>query len=483
MDSITFDQVLLEIAKHYDADTDAIKKKLYPFVEQKLNTTAGKRAYMNCISRFIQKRYSDLYDNLPCSRIIFTEEDANDLFKSLEIPKELVTGYIQETYYGNETNFSPKAAKDEFTVLMMTIVRYFMTKNMTKEFELALIHLSFSGKFYPSLHYRSYPVTVPVRHVMEYTVNERLNSKFELISQGNVIGAIKKIAQTWANTYKQRFKTFEDEDVVYCIQQLYSRIGSFMKNIATEYYKVYDDNIAVVSGLFSRLNNLFYIKLKDLESDFIPKLLINEFFSSNGETDKKYTNIIIGNDKDFGQMLYEPNVFQIVKLATEKRFELRTSWNVLEKFVKTPFTEDCVLRNPKFIPLMLAIAGDEADSIFGISKVANKTIYKYLNRLYKDKIIDDNDYDVELFYNKIENYKKINANYLNDLTTHKLISEKDRMIDNYKLTSFDKVLEWLKNDSKKKIIAQLDKVSSNDEQRNTLLSKLCLNRKSFDFLI
>lgn len=250
-----------------------------------------------------------------------------------------------------------------------------------------------------------------------------------------------------------------------------------------KYYKVYDDNIAVVSGLFSRLNNLFYIKLKDLESDFIPKLLINEFFSSNGETDKKYTNIIIGNDKDFGQMLYEPNVFQIVKLATEKRFELRTSWNVLEKFVKTPFTEDCVLRNPKFIPLMLAIAGDEADSIFGISKVANKTIYKYLNKLYKDKIIDDNDYDVELFYNKIENYKKINANYLNDLTTHKLISEKDRMIDNYRLTSFDKVLEWLKNDSKKKIIAQLDKVSSNDEQRNTLLSKLCLNRKSFDFLI
>lgn len=250
-----------------------------------------------------------------------------------------------------------------------------------------------------------------------------------------------------------------------------------------KYYKVYDDNIAVVSGLFSRLNNLFYIKLKDLESDFIPKLLINEFFSSNGETDKRYTNIIIGNDKDFGQMLYEPNIFQIVKLTTEKRFELRTSWNVLEKFVKTPFTDDCVLRNPKFIPLMLAIAGDEADSIFGISKVANKTIYKYLNKLYKDKIIDDNDYDVELFYNKIENYKKINVNYLNDLTTHKLISEKDRMIDNYRLTSFDKVLEWLKNDSKKKIIAQLDKVSSNDEQRNTLLSKLCLNRKSFDFLI
>ena len=40
---------------------------------------------------------------------------------------------------------------------------------------------------------------------------------------------------------EDRFKKFRDEDAVYCIQQLYSRIGSFMKNIATEYYKAYED--------------------------------------------------------------------------------------------------------------------------------------------------------------------------------------------------------------------------------------------------
>jgi len=95
--------------------------------------------------------------------------------------------------------------------------------------------------FYPSLHYRSYPTTVPVRHVMEYTVNQRLNTKFELVSQGNVIGAIKKIGTSWLNGYKNKFKSFTDEEMVYCIHQLYSRIGSFMKNIAEEYYKVYND--------------------------------------------------------------------------------------------------------------------------------------------------------------------------------------------------------------------------------------------------
>ena len=251
-------EALLEIAKHFDADTSAIKNKLYPLVEERLSTTVGKKAYFNCVSKFIETRYNDLYDNLPCSRIIFTESDVENLFNALGFPKEVAANYILETYYGNETNFSPKAAKDEFTVTMMCVIRFFIQKNMNKELELALVHLSFSGKFYPSLHYRSYPNVVPIRHVMEYTVNQKLNIKFELIAQGNVIGAVRKIATTWVNTYRNKFKKFEDKDIVDCISQIYSRIGSFMKNIATEYYKVYNDKddlyIAYASDNFDEDN-------------------------------------------------------------------------------------------------------------------------------------------------------------------------------------------------------------------------------------
>lgn len=232
---------LLEASKHFDANTSAIKKELYPVIEERLSTTAGKKAYMNCVSKFIQDRYANLYDSLPCSRIIFGDEDRKQLFDALGFPKEVAANYILDTYYGNEPNFSPKSSKDEFTVTMMCVIRFFVMKNMTKEMELSMLHLAFSGMFYPSLHYRSYPNVVPVRHVMEYTVNQRLNTKFELVSQGNVIGAIRKIGTTWIQTYKNKIKSFTDEDMVYCIQQLYSRIGSFMKNIATEYYKVYND--------------------------------------------------------------------------------------------------------------------------------------------------------------------------------------------------------------------------------------------------
>lgn len=233
-------QMINEVAKKFDANTAAYLKKLYPKVEAVLKTPSGRKAYKKCVSEFIQQRSANLYDTLPCARILFGEQDAQELFKAMGIQKSEVTEVILQTYYGNEPNFSPKAAKDEFTVLMICIIRYFMMNHMPNETELATIHLSFSGKFYPSLHYRSWNTVVPARHIMEYVVNNTLSVKYDIVSEGSVLGAIRKIGNTWSSTYRSRFQKFQDEDVVYIIQQLYSRIGSFMKNIATAYYDAWE---------------------------------------------------------------------------------------------------------------------------------------------------------------------------------------------------------------------------------------------------
>lgn len=314
--SLTYSyQILTEAAKKFDANTSAILK-LYKVIEEKLSTTAGKKAYLNCVSSFIEDRYANLYDNLPCSRIFFGDEDIKKFFDAMKMTKEDVAATILETYYGNEPNFSPKASKDEFTIAMMCVIKFFMSKNMTKELELAVIHLAFSGKFYPSLHYRSYPTTVPVRHVMEYVVNNCLNTKFDLISEGSVLGAIRKIGMTWANAYKStKFKSFKDEDVVYCISQLYSRIGSFMKNIASEYYKVYNDKddlyIAYASDSFDQDNyhiadsdTLRIAKLSEKSINYITSNGVNfavcKQCSDENITTKEITSII-------ESILSEPN--------------------------------------------------------------------------------------------------------------------------------------------------------------------------------
>ena len=238
------------MAIKYEANTHAIKSKLWPMVEEAMNKQTVRTNYKKLINEFISFRTESLYDTLPCDRILCSEMEMDKIFDVLKIKKRDVKDIIEETYYGNIDNFNPLAAKHEFTVVQLLIIRYFLLKvnegksssiKLDKDTELALIHLSFSGKFYPSVHYRSYPTVTPVRHVMEYVVNNKLSKKFDLTTQGSVIGAVKSVGITWIETYFDRFKKLDDEDVVYLIQQLHSRIGSFTKNIAVEYYETYED--------------------------------------------------------------------------------------------------------------------------------------------------------------------------------------------------------------------------------------------------
>lgn len=277
-------QMIDEVAKKFDANTDAYLKKLYPKVESVLKTPSGRRAYKKCVSEFIQQRSANLYDTLPCARILFGEQDAQELFKAMGIQKSEVTEIILQTYYGNEPNFSPKAAKDEFTILMICIIRYFMMNHMPNETELATIHLSFSGKFYPSLHYRSWNTVVPARHIMEYVVNNTLSIKYDIVSEGSVLGAIRKIGNTWSSTYRSRFQKFQDEDVVYIIQQLYSRIGSFMKNIATAYYDAWEqrDDLYIAYASDSLEEDNYHLAESDsLRVNKIVETTIN-YLTANG---------------------------------------------------------------------------------------------------------------------------------------------------------------------------------------------------------
>lgn len=230
----------------YDANTSAIKSKLYPLIEESFDKSSVKSAYKEIINKFIADRTEFLYDTLPCDRITCFDMEMDKLFDAIKIPKATVKDAIKATYYGEIEHFSPLAAKHEFTIAMLCIIRYFIFKNMKKECELAMIHLAFSGKFYPSLHFRSYPYP-PARHIMEYVVNNKLSKKFDLVTERSVFGAVKSISTTWMTTYTDKFKSFKDEDIKYLIDQLYSRIGSFMKNIADEYYKVYEDKDSYIA--------------------------------------------------------------------------------------------------------------------------------------------------------------------------------------------------------------------------------------------
>jgi hypothetical protein len=218
--------------------TKVAVNKIYPIIEKSLQKNTP--AYKKNVQEFIKNRSNDLYDIVPVRRIPFGSEDIDSFFKAMKIDKNEITQCLSETYYWN-MNFNPRAAKDEFTMTMMMVIRYFLLKNKQTDAEISTIYLAFSGKFYPSIHSQKFKIPPEkYRHIMEYVLNNVLTQKYDLKREGSVFGAVRSICKTWLRTYTPKFKNPDDEDVADMIQQLHGRIKSFLGNIAAAYYDTYE---------------------------------------------------------------------------------------------------------------------------------------------------------------------------------------------------------------------------------------------------
>lgn len=222
--------------------TSIIDKHIYPIIKDTLSKSLTK--YKNMLSKFMNSRSDGLYDTFPATRIPYGQQDADELYAVFSKTEKEFQDIIDKTYYSQISNFNPRTAKNPVTVISICIIKYFFSKNDKANLELAIIYMSFTGGFYPSIHYGSYPSAVPAdyRFVCDYVVNNELTNKFDLKRTGSVIGTIKSIGSTWVDTYKDYFKgTTDDEEYVYLIQQLHMRIKSFIQNTAELYYKCYNN--------------------------------------------------------------------------------------------------------------------------------------------------------------------------------------------------------------------------------------------------
>lgn len=236
--------------------------EIYPLVEESLSKNTPK--YKRNIQTFFEARSKDLYDTAPYTRMLFGDKERDDFFRSMDISKKDIRECLSHTYYW-KMNFSPAAAKDEMTMTMMMVIRYYLLKNDPLNMELSAIYLAFSGKFYPSIHYNSFPKVQPseYRHIMEYVVNNMLTMKFDLKREGSVFGAVKSICKTWLNTYKDILKNPDDEEVAELIKQLHGRIKSFIINIAKLYYEAYENKLYITFDSDSAEEETFRIADND----------------------------------------------------------------------------------------------------------------------------------------------------------------------------------------------------------------------------
>ena len=242
--------------------TNVVLTQLYPKVEKSMK--ANMNQWKKLMSNFFQQRSEALYDIAPIDRIYFNQEDENNFYNALKISKAEVTEIIQKIYYYDEINNRfDIIVKDEHSILALTVIRYFIMKNDKKNTELAGLYLAFSGKIYASAHYNSFEFApTDYRHVMEYAINN-MSNKYDIVREGSVIGAVRSLTNTYLDSYKSRFKDFDDDDVSYLLQQLKNRVKAFIINIAKEYYETYKNKDYITYDSDDLSDNNFHLSDSD----------------------------------------------------------------------------------------------------------------------------------------------------------------------------------------------------------------------------
>ena len=191
--------------------TEVIDKEMLPIVSNTLSKSLTK--YKALMSKFMNTRSTSLYDTFPATRCTYGQQDADELYVVFGKTEKELQDIINKTYYAQIPNFNPRTAKNPVTVLCICIIKYFFTKNDKTNLDLAIIYMSFTGGFYPSIHYGSYPTAVPAdyRFVCDYVVNNELtnnqsmfalkhnlnNSKISAVLLGKI-----KFHKGWTFKYK-----------------------------------------------------------------------------------------------------------------------------------------------------------------------------------------------------------------------------------------------------------------------------------------
>lgn len=322
-------------------DTKAILSIAYKECESKIKSNMnGFKKYM---SNFMSYRTRQFYSNAPYEMIYFTHTDIEEFFNSTKIDKNIITDAISKTYYATIGNFNPRYAKDECTMAILCLVRHFLLNKMKKELDLALILLSFSGKLYPSIWHGSFPITPPQENIMDYVINYKASNKFDIVSKGNVVNAVKSVSDTWVESYPDKFKKFTDEDCVYLIQQLHNRIRSFMNNIAELYYEAYK-------------NKEYLTYDSDNVSEDNYRLADNDSLKLERYTDKAMTRITAkGVD------------FRICKMSSSSRVKMNELKSIIENIITNNKNMD-ILR--EYIGLSIALYFREPNSSKDVTDLA-----------------------------------------------------------------------------------------------------------------
>lgn len=210
-------------------DDSVLVHTLYGRVEQALAKKENSMVIKRAVSSYLDRNNDKLTTAGPVHRPIFSDMDMEQMYHATGIqPADLKDAVKQSTYIQTKWVTMQKP----MNVLLPLVIRYYLKTKNSEMANITLIYLTLS--MYPLLHFR-YLKYGANEQIMNYTVNN-LSNKFKLKQLGTVYAALIETTQKALQLHHDRLIKGTDKDVVDFINDVQTRISSFLKNIASEYY-------------------------------------------------------------------------------------------------------------------------------------------------------------------------------------------------------------------------------------------------------
>ena len=179
----------------------------------------------------------------------------------------------------------------------------------------------------------------------------------------------------------------------------------------------------VIYDVFNRYDNCIVIYLKNYETDFVPHYIIKQNYLDTQRSDN--VNFILSSDKDILQTTAFSNTYQCVTTYKHRKYhqKIYDNYNALS-FIYSGFKPGIL--DARYVPLVLSIAGDESDNIKGIKGYGPK---KAIDFIIKHDLKPD----------------------LSDIDKVKDVIDVKKIKENYKLISFDYLIDHINQDVLKQI--------------------------------
>ena len=242
-------------------------------------------------------------------------------------------------------------------------------------------------------------------------------------------------------------------------------------NVILEHYKedievTKYQNWKLAEIICNKLNDVHFINLDFLESDFIPYYLVTRFYKNNDNI----LHVLSSNDKDHFQYLNLPNTLMFSRKGGTTVIYDKKSY--LNRFIKikdlstnkqAEWIEIMSKIDLNYINVVMALCGDVSDNVKGLYKIGEKMAAKMIvEKEVVDKLIGP----IEEAEKRVWNGGKLlieDAIPLSKLSKQwvQAIQENDVVTDAFKQISYEALIKWLEKRDTLPKKEHLDKIEQN----------------------